>query len=60
MSLVVAIGQLGGGLGAALAGPVYADVGYLGCSLMAAGSILLTGILVLVWIPEPGRAGARA
>ena len=60
MSLVVAIGQVGGGLGAALAGPVYADVGYLGCMLLAAGSILLTGLLVLAWIPEPDRAGARA
>lgn len=60
MSLVVAIGQLGGGLGAALAGPVYAEIGYLGCTLLAAGSILLTGLLVLAWIPEPSRAGARA
>lgn len=60
MSLVVATGHVGGGLGAALAGPVYADVGYLGCSLLAAGSILLTGLLVLAWIPEPDRAGARA
>ncbi len=58
MSLVVAIGQLGGGLGAALAGPLYAKVGYLGCTLLAAGSILLTGLLVLAWIPEPARTGA--
>lgn len=60
MSLVVAIGQLGGGLGAALAGPLYADVGYVGCTLLAAGSILATGLLVLVGIPEPARPGARA
>jgi predicted MFS family arabinose efflux permease len=60
MSLVVAIGQLGGGLGAAIAGPLYADVGFLGCSLLAAGSILVTGLLVLAWIPEPGRASAPA
>jgi predicted MFS family arabinose efflux permease len=55
MSLVVAIGQLGGGLGAALAGPVYADVGFLGCTMLGAGSILATGLLVLAWIPEPGQ-----
>jgi predicted MFS family arabinose efflux permease len=60
MSLVVAIGQLGGGLGAAIAGPLYAEVGYLGCTLLAAASILVTGLLVLAWIPEPDRASARA
>lgn len=60
MSLVVAIGQLGGGLGAALAGPVFADVGYLGCTMLAAGSILATGLLVLAWIPEPEAEPADA
>lgn len=58
MSLVVAIGQLGGGLGAALAGPVYAEVGFWGCTLLAAGSISITGLLVLAWIPEPDEATA--
>jgi predicted MFS family arabinose efflux permease len=60
MSLVVAIGQLGGGLGAALAGPLYAEVGYVGCTLLAAGSILVTGVLVQVGIPEPARPGVLA
>jgi len=60
MSLVVAIGQLGGGIGAAIAGPLYAEQGYLGCTLLAAGSILATGLLVLAWIPEPSRTTARA
>jgi predicted MFS family arabinose efflux permease len=60
MSLVVAIGQIGGGLGAALAGPVYADVGYFGCTMLAAGSILVTGLLVLAWIPEPQEDAARS
>jgi len=55
MSLVVAIGQLGGGAGAALAGFVYADVGFIGCTLLAAGSILATGWLVATQIPEPPR-----
>ncbi|MCX4247364.1 MFS transporter [Paraliomyxa miuraensis] len=60
MSLVVAIGQLGGGVGAALAGPIYADAGFLGCTLLAAGSILITGLLVAAWIPEPRSDAAPA
>ncbi|MEX1366329.1 MAG: MFS transporter, partial [Nannocystaceae bacterium] len=54
MSLVVSVGQLGGGLGAALAGPVYADVGFVGCTMLGAGAILGTAMLVAVRLPEPG------
>lgn len=53
MSLVVAVGQLGGGLGGAVAGVVYADAGYLGCTLLAAGSVLVTALIVATRIPEP-------
>lgn len=55
MSLVVAIGQVGGGLGGAVAGLVYADAGFLGCTLLAAAAITATGIIVLLKIPEPPR-----
>lgn len=60
MSLVVAIGQLGGGLGAALAGIVYADIGFVGCTVLAAASILLTGLLVATRLPEPARTPSTA
>lgn len=58
MSLVVAIGQVGGGLGGAVAGLVYADAGYLGCTLLAAAAIGLTGLIVAIKIPEPQRRAA--
>ncbi len=56
MSLVIAIGQLGGGVGAALSGVVFADLGFVGCTLLAAGSIAITAVLVIAWIPEPREA----
>ncbi len=55
MSVVVAIGQVGGGLGGAVAGLVYADAGFLGCTLLAALAITATGIIVIMRIPEPPR-----
>lgn len=55
MSLVVALGQLGGGFGAAVAGTTYGHFGFAGCATVAAISIAFTGIFVLVGIPEPGR-----
>lgn len=58
MSLVVALGQLGGALGAALAGWLYAEAGYAACTLVAATSILATGWIVWRELPEPElRAG---
>ena len=53
MSLVVSVGQVGGGLGAALAGIIYADIGYLGCGFAAAIAILGTAIIVRTKVPEP-------
>ncbi|MCH9688157.1 MAG: MFS transporter, partial [Deltaproteobacteria bacterium] len=60
MSLVVAIGQLGGGLGAAMAGLVYANVGFVGCSLLAAVSIFGTAFIVSTRLPEPERGVPEA
>ena len=53
MSLVVAVGQVGGGIGAALAGPVYAEQGFMGCTILGAIAILGTGALVATHLPEP-------
>ncbi|MEM6294537.1 MAG: MFS transporter [Myxococcota bacterium] len=59
MSLVVAVGQLGGGIGAAVAGTVYSDYGYVGCTSLAALSITFTGVFVLRGLPEPPRNEAQ-
>lgn len=55
MSLVVSIGNLGGGLGAAVAGFIYADSGFFGCTIVAAATILLTSFLVATRLPEPAH-----
>ncbi len=52
MSLVVAVGQIGGGLGAAVAGVLYTEVGYGACTIAAAASILVTAWLVWRELPE--------
>lgn len=56
MSLVVAVGQVGGGLGGAAAGPIYAAGGFMACTLVAAGALLVTGAIVAARIPEPKSA----
>ncbi|MDH3269772.1 MAG: MFS transporter [Gemmatimonadota bacterium] len=53
MSLTVALGQLGFALGGAIAGPLYADVGYASNTILGAGSVLLMGLIVWFFIPEP-------
>ncbi|MFL9463429.1 hypothetical protein AB0759_22720 [Scytonema tolypothrichoides VB-61278_2] len=53
MSLVVAIGQVGGGLGGAIAGVVYAQVGYLGNAILSALAITATGVVILSSLSEP-------
>lgn len=57
MSLVVAIGQLGGGLGGAVAGIAYAEFGYLGNALLAALFITATGLIVWWGLLEPSEEG---
>ncbi|MGF1524244.1 MAG: MFS transporter [Leptolyngbyaceae cyanobacterium] len=56
MSLVVAIGQLGGGLGGVIAGVVYAQFGYLGNALIAAFLMAITGLVVWRGLTEPSLA----
>ncbi|MGY8778819.1 MAG: MFS transporter [Longimicrobiales bacterium] len=53
MSLTVALGQLGFALGGAIAGPLFANVGYGSNTVVAAGSILAMGLIVWFFVPEP-------
>lgn len=59
MSLTVALGQVGFGLGGALAGPFYARMGYESNTVIGAISVLGMGIMVWFLVPEPrGEAPA--
>ena len=53
MSLTVALGQLGFAFGAALAGPLYAGIGYRSNTWLSAASVLIMGLIVWFFIPEP-------
>ncbi len=58
MSLTVALGQVGFALGGAIAGPLYADIGYGSNTLLAAASVLIMGLIVWFFVPEPPRKTA--
>jgi predicted MFS family arabinose efflux permease len=58
MSLTVALGQVGFALGGAVAGPLFAEVGYFSNTLLGAASVLGMGLIVWFFIPEP-KAHAR-
>lgn len=53
MSLLVAIGQVGYGLGGSVAGPAYIQFGYASNTMI--GAMMLLGMVYLVWryLPEP-------
>ena len=53
MSLAIAIGQLGIGLGAAAAGPAYTAYGYISNTVTGAVAIVVMALLVLWGLPEP-------
>lgn len=53
MSLTVALGQVGFGLGGALAGPLYASMGYGSNTVIGAVSVLGMGLIVWFMVPEP-------
>ena len=55
MSLVVAVGQMGGGLGGIVAGVAYAEFGYLGNAFLSALSITVTGLVVSYGVLEPAK-----
>lgn len=53
MSLAVAVGQVGMGLGSGIAGPVYDKMGFSMNTFLGAGAITMMGLLVWVGLPEP-------
>lgn len=57
MSLTVALGQLGFALGGAVAGPLYARAGYGSNAVLGAVFVLLMGLIVWFFIPEPDAKG---
>lgn len=58
MSLTVALGQVGFALGGAVAGPLFAEVGYTSNALLGAVFVLAMGLIVWYFIPEPRREAA--
>lgn len=60
MSLTVALGQVGFGLGGALAGLAYAELGYGSNTIIGAISVLGMGLIVWFLVPEPTREEAPA
>jgi predicted MFS family arabinose efflux permease len=60
MSLMMAVGQLGAGIGAALAGIVYASTGFAGVTFAAAFSVLLIAAMTAAFLSEPEPAGTTA
>lgn len=59
LALAIAIGQIGTGLGAALAGLIYDDFGYREATLASAVAIALLAFIVWRYLPEPETAAAR-
>ncbi len=57
MSLTVALGQVGFGLGGAIAGPLYADLGYASNTVLGAMAVLGMGLMVWFMVPEPKKEG---
>jgi len=53
MSLAIAVGQAGIGLGGAVAGLAYTEYGYFSNTVMAAVAIILMALLVQFYLPEP-------
>lgn len=53
MSLTVALGQVGFGLGGALAGLLYSGMGYVSNTVIGAISVLGMGLMVWFLVPEP-------
>jgi predicted MFS family arabinose efflux permease len=53
MSLTVALGQVGFGLGGAISGPLYAELGYWSNTVIAAVAVLGMGLIVWFLVPEP-------
>ncbi len=59
LSLAIAVGQVGTGIGASLAGATYAGLGYRATTWLSAVTILLMAALVWRFLPEPGTPDAE-
>lgn len=59
LSLAIAVGQVGTGLGAGLSGMLYAGAGYRASTLASGAAIALLAWLVWRFLPEPESARAR-
>ena len=53
LSLAIAVGQVGFGLGSAMAGLTFTQYGYLSNTILAATSIVLMAVVVRFFLPEP-------
>ncbi len=53
MSLTVALGQVGFALGGAVAGPLFANIGYASNTILSAIAVLAMGLIVWFFVPEP-------
>ena len=53
MSLTVALGQVGFALGGVVAGPLFAGVGFVSNAALSAVFVLIMGVVVWRFIPEP-------
>jgi len=53
MSLMISIGQIGYGLGGAIAGPAYVKYGYVSNTYIGAVIVIIMGIIIWKFLPEP-------
>ncbi len=53
MSLAIAVGQVGMGLGSGVAGVTYTEFGYVSNTILATGAIAVMALLVVYGLPEP-------
>ncbi len=60
LSLTIAVGQIGTGVGAALGGVLYTESGYAANTAASAAVILLMAGLVWLWLPEPTEQAVDA
>ena len=58
MSLTISLGQVGMGVGGAIAGFVYTDLGFFASTLFAASAVLVMAFMVWRYLPEP-QIGSR-
>jgi len=53
MSLLIAIGQIGYGVGGAMAGPMFVHMGFFNITWVAAIPLIITSCIIWAYLPEP-------